>query len=88
MRTPFTPSIARRPVPVRRTSNSGVAMMVAGVICLAIGLSVLAYSAHRWRLSERRLAASMALLEASGRELEATRRLAIEVDQWIVDGAK
>jgi hypothetical protein len=56
--------------------------MVAGCICLVVGLSVLGYSAHQWQQMRKRLAASVLLLEASGRELEASRRLSLEVDAW------
>jgi hypothetical protein len=56
--------------------------MIAGCVCLAVGLSVLGYSAHQWQQMKRRLAASVLLLEASGREVEASRRLALEIDEW------
>jgi hypothetical protein len=63
-------------------------MLIVGAIALVVGVSVLAYSAHQYRKTQARLDASLRLLEEAGRELESTRRLALEVDQWALDQAR
>jgi hypothetical protein len=62
-----------------------MAMLVIGAIALVVGVGVLAYSAHQHRRTQASLDATLRLLEEAGRELESTRRLALEVDQWALD---